>query len=175
VGAFRGQRYALAFLMVTNRTMYDSDNLATVPKTGATMIAYYLDINNSEEVSNLFPKWSQIPIDRHGTNPHLARVFDVETGAINPDDNLADLITEFNETSVFFKTGGRPVIYCDRSNIATVRKNTGKYILGKDYYLWVSAPDGPLYTGTGVVACQNIFGNGYDSSVVFSSQWVPNG
>lgn len=178
---------------MTNRTMYDALDLSGVPHTGASMIAYYLDVYPLSHVKALFPGWRDIPIDRHGDNPHLARVFDVENGDISPDSDLAFLIEEFNRTSIYYKTGGRPVMYCDRVNIPAVRQNTGKYRLGHDYYLWISAPGTNFTTPAAlisdimrefphtpafpnaecVVACQTEFHNGYDKSIVYSGQWVP--
>ena len=162
------------------RTMFDGVNLARVPKRGATMIAYYEDLYTAREVSALFPSWSKIPINRHGNLTDTWRVLDVETGAISPTDDLEALILDFNEHSVYFPTGGRPVIYCDRNNIADVREKTGRYILGRNYYLWIATLDGTqataeslgLPTGS-VVACQDRGYPAYDSSVVYSGQWVP--
>jgi hypothetical protein len=161
--------------------MFDGENLATVPKTGASMIAYYLDLYYPAQVAKMFPGWSAIPIQRTLTFLTNARVFDVETGAISPTSNLEAMITEYNEKSPYYKGGGRPIVYCDRSNIPDVREYTGKYILGKNYYIWVATLDGTVATAASlglpensVVACQDHAYDGYDSSVVFSSQWVPN-
>jgi hypothetical protein len=163
---------------VTNRTMFDSDNLPKVPRAGASMIAFYLDLvpkftTKSDYVESMFPKWSQIPIKRNNTTYDNWRVLDVESGAINPSSDLETEITQYNATSIYYKGGGRPIIYCDVNNIPAVRQNTGKWILGQHYYLWV-ASWGKLYSGLGVVACQNENHLNYDSSVVFSDQWVPN-
>jgi hypothetical protein len=166
--------------IMANRIMFDGENLALVPKTGAQMIAFYVDKYNSTEVSKMFPGLSQVGIQRSLTFNHNTRVFDVESGAISPVSDLETLITEFNEHSPYYERGGRPVIYCDRANIFTVRERTGKWMLGKNYYLWVATLDGTLVTSeslklpeNSVVACQNHAFGGYDSSVVYSGQWVP--
>jgi hypothetical protein len=163
--------------------MFDSDRLSEVPRTGAQMIAFYADLFTYpfESVQDDFPNWSLIPIDRHGNHINTARVFDVENGLINPDSDLAKIITEYKQVSPYYKGGGRPIIYCDRNNIAAVRRNTGKYVLGRDYYLWVATLDGTIASAESlglppksVVACQYENRGAYDVSVVFSAQWVPN-
>jgi hypothetical protein len=166
---------------MTNRTMFDAEDLSRVPRTGATMIAYYVDLYSAGAVERLFPTWSKIPVNRTGLNTRNWRVLDVETGAISPTSDLEALITEFNETSPFYKGGGRTIVYSDRSNIPDVRVKTGKYILGRDYYLWVATLDGTIATAeslglpsNALVACQNRAFPAYDSSVVFGDQWVPN-
>jgi hypothetical protein len=165
------------------RIMFDSDDIGNVPRSGASMIAFYADqfTYPFRTVAGEFPGWSLIPIDRTGGYVKTARVFDVETGAISPASNLAEIIAEYNETSPYYKGGGRPIVYCDRDNIAEVRIRTGKYILARDYYLWIATLDGTIATAetlglpeNSVVACQDLKMDGYDSSVVFSSQWVPN-
>lgn len=163
------------------RIMFDGEDLSTVPRRGATMIAFYVDKYSSVEVEKMFPGWSLIPINRTGVNTRNWRVLDVEDGAISPEADLESMIAEFNETSPFYKGGGRVIVYCDRSNIPSVRRMTGKYILGRDYYIWVATLDGTIATAetlglpeNSIVACQDLAENGYDSSIVFSDQWVPN-
>lgn len=161
---------------MTNRIMFDSVNLHGIPRIGGELVAYYLDglyaVASIAEVESLFPKWQHVPIDVKGNRPDYARVFDVETGDIRSEDTER-IITDYNRESPYYKTGGRPIIYCDKSTIPAVRTGTGKYRLGHDYYLWVAAPKS-LYTGFGVVACQNIWTRTYNSSAVFSDQWMPS-
>lgn len=157
---------------MTNRIMFDGLNINTVPTTGAEIIAYYVDVVNSATVAKRFPNWRQNPIDRHGNHPNIARTFDVERGLINASD-LEVLITDFNEHNPSYHNGARPVVYCNRSTIASVRQGTGKYVLGRNYYLWVATLDGTEFTGPGVIACQNHGFGGYDSSVVYDSRFLP--
>lgn len=163
---------------MTPRIMYDAVNIDNIPVTGSQLIAYYLNgnyaVKSVADVETRFPGQSLIPIDVLGTRTDYARVFDVEAGDIQAAQ-LEDIISHYNQDSPYYKTGGRPVVYCDRSTIPSVRAGTGKYILGRDYYLWVSTLDGTQYTGEGVIACQTAtIGGKYDMSVVYSSQWVPN-
>jgi hypothetical protein len=158
-----------------NRIMYDSVNIKGIPHIGGTMAAYYtngIGETSAGEVNEEFPDWAHVPIDVTGDNPHIARVADVETLDISPA-RTEQWIADFNWNNPAFRSGGRPVIYCNRTTIPAVREGTGKYRLGHDYYLWVAAPHS-MYTGFGVVACQNIWSRTYNSSVVFSGQWMPS-
>jgi hypothetical protein len=119
----------------------------------------------------MFPKWQHVPIDVKGDRPDYARVFDVETFDI-PPWKTETIITAYRAHNPVSRAGHRPVIYCNRSTIPAVREGTGKYILGTDYLLWVAAP-GSIYTGHGVIACQNVWSRTYDSSVVLSDTWMP--
>lgn len=160
---------------MTNRIMYDSLYLKGIPKSGAQLTACYLNGRNAvssiAEVEDMFPRTRIVSIDVTGDRPDYARVFDIETGDISPED-CERIISDYELESPWFRSGGRPVIYCNRSTIPAVRQGTGRYALARDYYLWVAAP-GSMYTGPGVVACQNIWERTYDSSVVFSDQWMP--
>jgi hypothetical protein len=156
--------------------MYDGVDLTKVPTTGATMIAFYLNgtyaVPSIDFVTLRFPGWSQVPIDVKGDRPDYARVLDVERGDATPQ-HVNGWITLWQARNPAFHGGGRPVIYTDRSNIKAVFKGAGRYVLGRDYYLWVSTLDGTLYTGLGVVASQRRDYGDYDESVVYSPQWIP--
>lgn len=164
---------------MANRTMFDAININNMPLT-AQMYAYYLNgkyaVKSVAAVEARFSpdKYSLIPIDVIGDRADYARVFDVETGDITADQ-LETIFDQYKEVSPYYKTGGRPVVYCDRASIGAVREGTGKYILNKDYYLWVSTLDGTLFRETGVIACQfrNVAGQ-YDVSEVYSDEWVPS-
>jgi hypothetical protein len=158
-----------------NRVMFDSVNIKGIPHLGGNMVAYYtngIGEASAAEIESAFPGWSHVPIDVKGDNAHIARVADVETLDITPA-RTEEWIRQFNDDNPAFHTGGRPVIYCNRSTIPAVRLGTGRWLLGKDYYLWVAAPKS-MYTGFGVVACQNVWSRTFNSSVVFSDQWVPS-
>jgi hypothetical protein len=158
-----------------NRIMFDSVNIKGVPRIGGNMVAYYTNgfgEVNASVVDADFPHWAHVPIDVTGANARIARVADVETQDISPD-HTEQWITDFNRDNPAYHDGGRPVIYCNKSTIPAVRVGTGKWILGRDYYLWVAAPRS-MYTGLGVVACQNVWSRTFNSSVVFSSEWMPS-
>jgi hypothetical protein len=174
--------------------MFDGVTLGNIPATGCQMVAYYINgkyaVKSVAEVEARFPvkTHSLVPIDVLGTRANFARVADVESGDIQASD-LEAWITEWNATNPAYHTGGRPVPYCDRSTIPDVRIGTGKYVLGRDYYLWVSTLDnslfpdggseilnGETYTTREVVACQyKTVDNLYDVSSVYSDQWLPIG
>lgn len=168
------------------RKMYDSIDLKQVPKDG-DMVAYYLNgkyaVPTITYVEKLFDpmRYSLVPIDVIGNRADYARVADVETGDIRPEFT-EQWISDFNASNPSYEHGGRPEIYCNRNTIAAVRVGTGRYLLGRDYYLWVATGDGTIYRGenltgpyakNGVNACQAYWHKGYDESVVFSDQWMP--
>lgn len=168
------------------RIMYDSINIQGIPRTGAEIIPWYINGKYAVTLSTVnarFPedKFSLPPIDVFGDMAHYARILDVETGDASPEQ-CEQWITDFNRDNPAYKTGGRPEIYCDRDNIGAVRTGTGKYLLGRDYFLWVATGDGTIYTGDdlagpyakeGVNACQIRWYRTYDSSVVFTDKWMP--
>lgn len=163
------------------RTMYDSVNLAYVAKNVKipphSIVAYYCDgpraILTGAQVQDMFPDSQLNPIDVNGTRARIARSVDCETEDVTPD-MLEQWLTDFKNDNPAYEHGARGEIYCDRVNIPLVRKGTGKYILGRDYYLWIATGDGTIYTGTGVNACQNRWLRGYDTSVVFDPRFLPN-
>jgi hypothetical protein len=162
-----------------NRLMCDAVNLELVPQTPrCDIIGFYLNgpdaVPDIPYVTNLFPYARQNPIDVNGGRPDYARTLDVELYDATPDD-CEPWITEYNNHSVWHASGGRPVIYCNLATVPAVRNGTGKYVLGRDYYLWV-AEWAVAYTGptVGVVAWQHSsFVNKYDVSEVFSPRWLP--
>jgi hypothetical protein len=158
------------------RFMYDSAQLLGIPRPlpDHSIIAYYVTgpyAVSKQYVIDLFgPTPTHNPIDIDASGPELARTLDVERGAAVPGD-CQDWIYSFNNSNPTYQTGARPNIYCARSSIAAVREGTGRYILGRDYFLWVADP-GSLYTGPGVIACQNVWAGSYDRSDVFSDQFL---
>lgn len=161
---------------MTNRIMYDSVNLRGIPRPlpKGALVAYYIDgpyVPPAGLAQELFPGTKFNFIDPRGTAPSLGRTLDVENGDATPA-SCQGWIAEFNAKNPAYKNGARPVMYCNRSTIPDVRTGTGRYVLGKDYYLWVADPGG-MYTGPGVIACQNVWAHSYDSSVVFSDAFLP--
>ena len=72
------------------------------------------------------------------------------------------------------------MIYCNESTIPEVRKDTGRMVLGEDYWLFVATLDGKVHTGHGVIACQDkgakLTGGHWDESIVFDDRfWTKAG
>ena len=158
------------------RIMYDSVTpLVSVPKD-AEMVAYYLNgeyaVKSVAGMYVAFKGASHVPIDVNGQRAGYARVLDVERGDAKPGQ-CEEWIGEWIESNPDFKGGGRPVVYVEKSNIGLVREGTGRYVLGRDYYLWVASWGDP-YNGLGVVASQVESTRAWDRSEVYSDQWVPS-
>jgi hypothetical protein len=169
--------------MTASRIMYDSVHPFTGVPRGAAMIGYYINgewaVPSVTAVQASFPKASRVPIDVIGNRADYARVADVENGDVRPGD-LEMWISDFNGTNPAWKGGGRPVVYCNRDTVPAVRLGTGRYRLGRDYYLWAATLDGTLATSESlglpagsVVACQFHDAGDYDISMVYSAQWMP--
>lgn len=162
-----------------NRTMYDSVNLYAIPRPlpAHSIIAFYLDgpraVASIKQVDTLFPGVRQNPIDVNGTRANYARTVDCETLDV-PAGELEQWLTDFKDTNPGYEHGARGIVYTDRDNIPAVRQGTGRYVLAKDYYLWVATGDGTLYTGEGVVACQYRWLRDYDVSAVFDPRFLPD-
>ena len=162
-----------------SRIMYDSVQIGTnpgqIPKNGQ-IIAPYFDgpyaIPSIPFVEDHFPGQPINGITVTGRNLN-ARTFDVEPSDIEAGQ-LENLISNWREhDAARWEGGARPVVYCSVDTIPSVRVGTGKYILAKDYYLWVATLDGLQYTGPGVIACQAWDLGLYDKSVVYSNQFLP--
>lgn len=161
-------------------TCYDGVVLAEIPDTGAPYLLYYV---NGEYKQSLAEVEARFPADDHtllgvdvtGAGAAEAVIADVEFGDISAE-SLETWIEQWNAGNPAYAKAGRPVVYCARSTIPAVRQGTGKYVLGKDYYLWISTLDGTHYTGDGVVACQyaTITGNAvnYDISVIYDTVFL---
>jgi len=123
--------------------MYDGINTdaATIAREfpDAAKVAYYIDglYAWSQADVDLFPHAGHVTIAvRASTN--AGDVLDVENGDASPDEAEA-WIAMRKEAGLF-----RPTIYCSRSVVPAVRSGTGKYILGRDYDIWVADYDGVL-------------------------------
>jgi hypothetical protein len=178
---------------VTTRTMFDSVNLYGIPRPlpAHSVVAYYLDgpyaVASVAEVAALFPGTSLNPIDVNGTRADYARTLDVETGDATPT-MCEQWLAEFNATNPRYAVGGRGLIYSDQSNLEAIRIGTGRYVLGRDYSLWVATGDGfvvtpaylrakyPAYPWPDgcVTACQNVWARTYDSSVIEADNFLPD-
>jgi len=122
---------------------------------------------------DLFPHADHVKIAvRASTN--AGDVLDVERGDATPD-GTAGWIAMRKAAGLY-----RPTIYCSLSVVPAVRAGTGKYILGKDYDIWVAD-----YNGTGGKAPPPVPGlpaaswaawqyestAGWDASVVYDAGW----
>jgi hypothetical protein len=168
----------------TGRILYDSivpRGILSAPAAArprGTMVAYYLNgdfaVGSVAAVEELFPPdyYRLLPIDVRGTRPGAARAADVETGDMTPE-MLEQWLQDFAGGNPGYAGGARGEIYCNRSSIAAVRAGTGRYVLGRDYCLWVATGDGTVYWQPGVNACQNVWGRLYDQSVIFDAGFLP--
>lgn len=116
---------------------------------------------------DLFPKAVHVYItytaSAHGTG---IDVLDVETGDATPAQTEGWIAN--------MKAAGynRPTIYCNLSTVPAVRAGTGKYVLGKDYDLWIADYDNStsdVYSG---MAAKQYKNSAYDDeSVVYDDNW----
>jgi hypothetical protein len=165
---------------MTDRVMIDSTLIAhdpdMVPKT-CDIIAPYYDgtyaVPSVAFVEKEFPGKRINGITVTGDNLN-ARTLDVERGDISATD-LERIIGEWNaHDATRYAGGARPLVYCNRSTIPGVRTGTGKYVLGRDYYLWVATLDGSQYTGPGIIANQLWDYGRYDYSLVYDGRFLPS-
>lgn len=163
---------------MTSRIQYDSVDLRAIPLpiSPTDIVAYYCDgpraTMTRAEVEIMFPRNRLNPIDVNTTRASIARTVDCESKDV-PAEALEQWLTDFKNTNPGYEHGARGVVYSDRSNLPAVRKGTGRWILGKDYYLWVATGDGTLFTGPGIIMCQNRWLLKYDTSVVFDDRFLP--
>lgn len=151
--------------------MRDSVTPNAIPIAG-TQIACGYDDGTFDDVAALAARFPHIPrvlVDVNGSN-FRANVRDWE-----PGDEEGDLETWVGNHNEF--TGvSDAVVYCSRGTISSVRDLTGKYILNKDYFLWVATLDGTIVTPSdqlGLLACQDkgsqqVHAN-YDESIVWTT------
>lgn len=83
------------------------------------------------------PDWALFPHADHVTisvtaSANAGDVLDVEAGDARPDQ-CAGWIAMRKAAGLF-----RPTIYCNLSTVPAVRAGTGKYVLGRDYDIWVA-------------------------------------
>lgn len=167
------------------RALYDSVSLPGIlrgvpaaARPRGTMVAYYLNgdfaVPSVAYVEDLLPPdyYRHLPVDVLGTRAKFARAGDVETGDMRPE-MLEQWLQDFAEGNPAYELGGRGELYCNRSSIAAVRAGTGRYVLGRDYYLWVATGDGTLYWQPGVNACQTTWSRLFDRSVIFDPRFMP--
>lgn len=125
----------------------------------------------SQQDWDLFPHATRVEITVTAS-ANAGDVLDVETGDAKPGQGAGWIAMR--------KAAGyyQPTIYCSRSVIPAVRAGTGKYVLGKDYDIWVAdytgsphevtAPGSPSAT---CAATQYESTGSYDASMVYDSGW----
>ncbi|MBO0802309.1 MAG: hypothetical protein J2P25_04450 [Nocardiopsaceae bacterium] len=160
------------------RNMYDGINsdAATIAKKfpNAPLVAGYVNGNYawSKADWDLFPHAIKVKISI-SASADIGDVLDVEAGDATPGETEGWIAKR--------KASGyrRPTIYCNRSTLPAVRKGTGKYVLNRDYDIWVAdwtgSPHRVVSTGPGVSApcsaTQYKNTSDYDESVVYVDHW----
>lgn len=156
-------------MTTVTRYMYDSVTPGDIPGDASLVAVYGTGdyIAKKPDVLKDFPHATLVWIDATGADPKGCTVRDWEPG--DEEGSLEEWV------GVCKQYHPRPTIYCDRASLPSVRVLTGKYVLGKDYWLWVATLDGTVYQGESVVACQSEgvaqTGGNYDRSVVFDPYW----
>lgn len=120
---------------------------------------------------NLFPH--SIHVEISVTSSGAGDVLDVENGDATPEEGYGWIERR--------KAAGldRPTIYCSRSVVPAVRAATGKFILNRDYDLWVADYTGKAHSlvaaGPGaelqVAAVQHTNTAKWDISTVYDDGW----
>jgi hypothetical protein len=132
----------------------------------APMIAYYINGRyawTTPEIS-LFPHSAHVTIVVSVIN--AGDVLDVEAGDATPAQTQGWIA--MRKASGLF----RPTIYCSLATVPAVRAGTGRFVLGRDYDLWVADWDGKTTVPYPLaVAKQYRNTPGYDESVVFDAGW----
>lgn len=153
------------------RTLYDGINAdaATIARDfpNAAMVAGYL----TGQYAWTAAEWALFPRAQHVTiattaSANAGDVLDVETGDATPQQTEG-WIAMRKQAGLF-----RPSVYCSLAIVPAVRLGTGKWVLGRDYDLWVADWDGttlPVYPLA--VAKQYASAASYDVSVVFDDGW----
>ncbi len=150
--------------------MYDGINALAAgiarsfPK--AAMVAGYLNgqFAWSQAEWALFPNAHHVTISiTAGAN--VGDVLDVESGDATPDQT-AGWIAMRKAAGLY-----RPTIYCSLDVIPAVRVGTGRYILDKDYDIWVANFTGVPHQVPGCAATQYESTANYDVSAVYDTAW----
>lgn len=95
-----------------------------------------------------------------------ADVLDVEIGGATPDQT-GGWITRKKAAGYL-----RPTVYCSLGTVPAVRAGTGRWVLGRDYDLWVADWNGARSLPYPSAAAKQYADPGaYDISVVFDDNW----
>lgn len=153
------------------RTMYDGINSLAAgiahDHPDAQMVAGYLTGKYAWNQAEwgLFPRAQHVTIVTTAA-ANAGDVLDVEQGDAAPSETEG-WITVRKRSGLY-----RPTIYCSLSTVPAVRQGTGKWVLGRDYDLWVADWDGttalpyPL-----AVAKQYASSAKSDTSAVYDDGW----
>jgi len=139
----------------------------------AQMVAGYLNGRYawSQQDWDLFPHASHVEITITAS-VNAGDVLDVENGDATPDQTAGWIAMR--------KAAGyyRPTIYCSRSVIPAVRAGTGRYVLGRDYDIWVAdytgSPHEVTAPGSPAASCavtQYESTAKWDASAVYDDGW----
>lgn len=150
------------------RYMYDGVNPPAVHSNfpNPDMVAGYINglYAWSSAHWDLFPHATHVTISINAHTP--AMVLDVEPGDATPSE-AEGWITLAKEHGIY-----RPTIYCNLSTVPAVRQGTGKYVLGRDYDLWVADYDNSTkQVYSGAAAKQYKTAANYDASIVYDDGW----
>jgi hypothetical protein len=154
------------------RTMYDSTVAGDIPPA-AEIVAGYIDgpFAWTSEEWDKFPHAVHVTISTSGEG-NAGDVLDVEADDATP--------AQAGPWIARRKLAGlhRPTIYCDRDSIPAVRAGTGKFILGKDYDIWVAdwtkVPHQVMAPGTPAASCaatQYLNVPHYDETIIYDGGW----
>jgi hypothetical protein len=160
---------------MTDRTMYDSTNMAAIP-ADAQIVAGYPHAFPTDYAA--FPHALQVKIDQHGNHADDCHEADVENGAIS----LATIRQWVQSWHVLHPNGlaavngwfDVPTVYIQESNLQALRSQ----LVGLLYDIHVAWWD----RGTGAVAGTSLLqyaspssnppsGGDYDVSVVYDTSW----
>jgi hypothetical protein len=155
--------------------MYDGINALApgIARLNPAMVAGYLDgaYAWSDADWALFPHANKVEITI-SASVNAGDVLDVENGDAKPSQ-AAGWIAMRKAAGYY-----RPTIYCSRSVIPAVRAGTGKYVLGKDYDIWVADYTGAAHevTAPGLpsvvcAATQYESTPNWDVSMVYDAGW----
>jgi hypothetical protein len=151
--------------------MYDGTRqlAARIAKKFPTIkkVAGYVDGNYAwtQAEWDLFPNADHVHI-AVSSKTNAGDVLDIEKGDASPDEAAGWI--EMRKAAGLLV----PSVYCNLSTVAAVRAGTGKYVLNKDYNLWLADYDGNTsITYDGISAKQYAALVDYDVSVVYDLSW----
>jgi hypothetical protein len=121
---------------------------------------------------NLFPHADHVTITVTA-DANAGDVLDVEVGDAKPDQ-AAGWIAMRKAAGLY-----RPTIYCSRLVIPAVRTGTGRYVLGRDYDIWVADYTGQPHAvtapgpGAAVQCAATQYENtaDWDASMIYADGW----
>ena len=156
---------------MTDRIMYDgvAALAAGIARDfpAAAIVAGYCngDFAWSDADWNLFPHAERVTISVTAS-ANEGDVLDVESGDATPDETEGWIAMR--------KAAGlyQPTIYCSLSVVPAVRIGTGRWVLGRDYCLWVADYDGSAASVYPLSAAKQYRNTDqYDVSVVYDDGW----